>query len=119
MITRINSVEEFQQLLNINPGLFIIKFGAEWCGPCKTIERNVYDFFRGAPPHVQCAMIDIDECPTLYGFLKSKKMLNGVPALLCYYKGNTGFIPDDFIIGANKNELQLFFDRCKYQSVRV
>ena len=119
MITEINSVQEFQQLLNINPGLFIIKFGAEWCGPCKTIERDVTAFFRGAPPQVQCAMIDIDKCPTIYGYLKSRKMVNGVPEILCYYKGNTDFVPDDFIIGANKHELKLFFDRCIQQSLHV
>lgn len=117
MITNIKSVIEFRQLLQINKGLFIIKFGATWCGPCKLIERDVYKFFMDAPTNVQCAMIDIDECPELYGFLKTKKMVNGVPALLCYYKGNINYVPDDFVIGADKNELYLFFDRCRQQAL--
>lgn len=25
----------FMELLKINPGVFIFKFGAEWCSPCK------------------------------------------------------------------------------------
>lgn len=115
MITSIKSVVEFQQLLQNNKGLFIIKFSATWCGPCKLIEQDVHKFFTEAPSNVQCAMIDIDECPVIYGFLKTKKMVNGVPALLCYYKGNVNYVPDDFVIGANKNELYMFFERCRQQ----
>ena len=96
-----------------NPCLVIIKFGAVWCGPCKDIEVDVHDFFVAAPPSkVQCVMLDIDKFPQIYSFLKSKKMVNGIPAILCYHKNNLNYIPDDFVIGSNKHELYDFFDRC-------
>jgi len=113
IIRDIRSVDDFHSLLEKNPGLFILKLGAVWCGPCKVIEGDVNRFFSTAPPDVQCAIIDIDQCPHLYVYLKSKKMVNGVPAVLSYVKGNTSYVPDDFVIGANKNELYKFFDRCR------
>ena len=39
-------------------------------------------------------------------------MVNGVPVLLCYKKGNTGYIPDDSITGADPAGLDAFFKRC-------
>jgi thioredoxin-like negative regulator of GroEL len=112
MITELRSVDDFQELLNSNQCLVIIKFGAEWCGPCKDIEKDVHDFFVTAPKNVQCLMVDIDKFPTVYGFLKTKKMVNGIPAILCYHKGNLNYVPDDFVIGSNRQELYNFFDRC-------
>ena len=39
-------------------------------------------------------------------------MVNGIPVILCYKKGNTGFIPDDSITGADPGALDAFFKRC-------
>ena len=30
----------FFELLKINPGVFVFKFGAEWCKPCKMIKKQ-------------------------------------------------------------------------------
>jgi hypothetical protein len=65
-----------------------------------------------SPPDVVCADIDVDECFDVYSMLKSKKMVNGIPALLCYKKGNTTFIPDDMVTGAEPTALHAFFNRC-------
>ena len=116
IITDIKSVDEFHKLLEKNNGLFIVKFGAVWCSPCKVIEKDVNTFFASAPPNVTCAIIDVDKSPSLYGFLKSKKMVNGVPAILCYHKGNCKYVPDDFTIGSDKTQLYAFFDRCRKQA---
>jgi hypothetical protein len=39
-------------------------------------------------------------------------MVNGIPVLLCYKKGNTTFIPDDVITGSDATQLHMFFKRC-------
>jgi len=112
IISEIPNRDSFFHLLQNNPGLIIIKLGADWCGPCKQIKPIVNGFFASSPPEVVCADVDVDQCLDFYSFLKSKKMVNGIPVLLCYKKGNTTFIPDDVIVGSDPNQLHQFFVRC-------
>jgi thioredoxin-like negative regulator of GroEL len=113
IITEIPDKEMFlHKLLPNNPGIIVLKFGADWCGPCKIINDAVHGFFASSPPEVVCADINIDFSPKLYSFLRSKKMVNGIPVLLCYKKGNLNWIPDDSVVGADPTELHRFFDRC-------
>lgn len=112
IITYFENRQSFLDLLANNPGLVIIKFGATWCGPCKKIESNVNHFFSSSPDNVICAVIDVDESFDLYSCLKSKKMVNGIPVILCYKKGNVSYIPDDSVTGADINQLNQFFMRC-------
>ena len=64
------------------------------------------------PDNVQCAMVDIDDNIDVYGFLKTKKMVKGIPSILAYYKGNTHYAPDEFISGTSRVELDTFFRTC-------
>jgi thiol-disulfide isomerase/thioredoxin len=112
VVSEIANREAFFLLLQNNPGLIVIKLGAEWCGPCKTIKSAVYGFFASSPPEVVCADIDVDKSFDFYSFLKSKKMVNGIPVLLCYKKGNATYIPDDIVTGSDANGLHQFFIRC-------
>ena len=112
IISYFQSRDHFLRLLEKNPGLVIIKMGATWCGPCHKIKPVVDAFFASSPDNVICCEIDVDECFDLYAFFKSKKMVNGVPVIMCYKQGNTSFIPDDSITGADPVELDKFFKRC-------
>uniref|UniRef100_A0A6C0D5U0 Thioredoxin domain-containing protein n=1 Tax=viral metagenome TaxID=1070528 RepID=A0A6C0D5U0_9ZZZZ len=112
ILTEINSVKDFSEILESNPGIVIIKFGAEWCGPCKKIEAQVHASMNLMPDNVQCYIIDVDECFEIYAYLKSKKMVNGIPAILAYYKNNNSYIPSDSVLGAHSDEVDLFFNRC-------
>ena len=112
IISEIANRDAFFLLLQNNPGLIIIKLGATWCGPCKLIENSVHGFFASSPPEVVCADIDVDKSFDFYSFLKSKKMVNVIPVLLCYKKNNATYIPDDIITGSDANGLHQFFTRC-------
>jgi thiol-disulfide isomerase/thioredoxin len=112
VITYFENRQKFLQLLGNNPGLIIVKLGATWCGPCKKIKPVVDAFFASSPDNVICCEIDVDESFDLYAYLKSKKMVNGIPVMLCYKKSNTSFIPDDSITGADPGALDAFFKRC-------
>lgn len=112
IITEITHRESFFRLLENNPGLIILKLGATWCGPCGRIKDVVYSFFGSSPDEVVCGDIDVDVSFDFYSYLKSKKMVNGIPVLLCYKKGNTTFIPDDQVTGADFPALDAFFKRC-------
>lgn len=111
-ITEIKTVNDFRGCLENNPGVFIIKFGADWCQPCKMIEKDVLNYFAKMPNTIQCAMIDVDDSIQLYGFLKKRKMVGGIPCILAYFKGNVEVIPDEFVSGIDKKQLDYFFNAC-------
>lgn len=112
IITEFENKEQFFLALKYNPGVIIIKFGAEWCGPCARIHDLVYKNFSQLPEEALCADIDIDDNYELYAFLKSRRMLDGIPAILAYKKGNESYIPDDIVIGADNYQVSEFFKRC-------
>jgi thiol-disulfide isomerase/thioredoxin len=103
----------FFELLKINPGVFVFKFGAEWCKPCKMIKKQIDDISLVIPDNVMYIYnVDVDECFDVYAFLKQKKMVSGIPTLLAYKKGNTYFVPDASISGTNDNDINNFFNTC-------
>lgn len=112
VIKSMEKLTDLQQALQNNPGVFIMKLGAEWCGPCKRIEGLVQSCMEQAPDNVQCAVIDVDEAFEVYGFLKTKRVVNGIPAILGYYKGNLNYIPDEVVIGSDQKQVIAFFQRC-------
>ena len=80
-----NSAELLQKVRN-NPGLILIKFTADWCGPCKKIKPLVDQYLEELPEDkVHYYEIDIDEHLDVYAFLKNKKMVN---VYLHYWLGN-------------------------------
>ena len=103
----------FFELLKINPGVFVFKFGAEWCKPCQMIKKQINDISLVIPDNVMYIYnVDVDECFDVYAFLKQKKMISGIPTLLAYKKGNTYFVPDASISGTNENDINNFFNTC-------
>ena len=103
------SRSQFEELLKQNPGKVVLKFGATWCGPCKRIDTLVNQWFSNMPATVKCAAIDIDESFDLYGAFKSKRQITGIPAILCFNKGNESYIPDLNVVGADVVQVNTFF----------
>ena len=112
VITKIPNSQALADLLQVNPGLILIKLGATWCGPCKKIEPLVMSWLQKMPEQVQIALIDIDENVDLYGFYKKKRVVNGVPTILAYYPENEHYFPDDMTSGSDPKTTNDFFLRC-------
>ena len=112
IITYFKDRAQFASLLEKNPGLVILKMGATWCGPCKRIKPVVDAFFASSPENVVCCEIDVDESTDVYSYFKGKRMVNGIPVILCFKRGNTSYLPDDSITGADPVALDAFFKRC-------
>jgi len=102
----------FNSVLANNEGLVILKFGADWCRPCQLCKDQVYSYFNLMPTNVKCYDVDVDESFDLYAYLKSKRMINGIPVILAYKKGNQTFAPDLTVTGANPESITHFFNSC-------
>lgn len=102
----------FAKLLEANDSLLVLKFGAPWCAPCKRAAPAVNAGFERLGEGANCFLINVDDSIDLYGYLRSKKMVKTIPAVLCWKRGNTSYIPDDSVIGADFDEIEAFFKRC-------
>lgn len=111
--TKILSRQEFAAALKDNKGVLILKLGADWCGPCKQVQQLVYEQMALCDESITNVIVDVDESFDLYAYLKTKKVVTGIPALLGYRAGNTHFAPDEFVMGADPKGILEFFKNCK------
>ena len=111
-LLNITSLELLQKQLSSNQVL-IIKFTADWCAPCKGIKPICDKYLSNLPENILFQEIDVDESIELFSFLKTKKMLNGIPAILAYFAGEKEkfHIPDDSVLGGDKKQVESFFQR--------
>ena len=110
--TELEDREAFQEILDANEGIIILKFGAEWCQPCKAISPYVQEMIGKLPPVFTVYDLDVDDNFEIYAYLKSKKMVTGIPAMLAYYKENKTFASNESISGANQEQYKKFFIKC-------
>lgn len=101
---------EFQSLISKNlDGILVFKLGADWCGPCKRSRPLVHSLAEQMPRNVSVIDVDVDESFDLYAWLKSRKQVNGIPALLAYYPGNETFASNYSATGGDPNVINGFF----------
>jgi hypothetical protein len=59
--------------------------------------------------------LDVDQCSDLYSFMKQKKMVKGIPVIMCYkksqYKDDTFYIPSDSFTGASPQDIVNLYRR--------
>ena len=105
------SRENFFDILQKNQGIVIFKFGATWCRPCKMAEPFINERLKHIDDRVTYITLDVDNAFDLYGFLQSKKMVNGIPAVLAYVKGNTSYASDFAVSSCKATEINAFFNQ--------
>jgi len=116
----IESISEFYNILQNNNSAVVIKFGADWCVPCGKIKKHVDSWFEklnNQRPDMELIYIDVDKSFEIYAFLKTKKMIQGIPAILAYYKGNISFAFDDSVSGTDEMAINTFFETVLYKTV--
>ena len=115
IITSLTPEELFTLQRSFSNRIIVVKFGAEWCGPCKKIKPLWNEWISLIPNNIVIVDIDIDESIDLYVQLKAKKMVKGVPTILVFYgdvKREQWYIPDDSVSGGNEGDVKNFMNRC-------
>lgn len=104
------SREDYISLIKNNKNVIVVKFGAEWCKPCKQIETYVNEFMSLSNDNVDCYVIDIDNAFDVYGYLKSKKIVTSIPTILMYTKDEPDpLTPHDVLIGTDVDGIKNIF----------
>jgi len=106
---------EFIELLKTKQTHIVLLFETVWCALCKT--PRYQEFIRTQlmtlPEHYTVYILDADENGDVFSFLKSKKMVVGVPTLLFYHKDNMTYVPDESVSGINASHLTAFYGQMR------
>lgn len=106
----IEDKNEFQEILDNNKSVVVLKFGADWCKPCKLIAPLIEEYKNKLDENIHFYNLDVDDNFEIYAYLKSKRMVSGIPALLAYKANNTSFAPCYSVTGTNKESIHIFFN---------
>ena len=101
---------EFTEFIKTKPRGVVIKFTATWCGPCKKVQPLVKECVADGVGKFDYYEIDIDESIDVYAFMKSKRMISGVPTLMFYSTENKTFAPTISITGSGEDQVRDFFE---------
>ena len=103
IINNIKTMTAFNELLHHNPGIIILKFGAEWCGPCKMIAPILDEIADEYEGKLTIGKLNIDQnagTPPKFG-------IRGIPTLLLFKDGGVAATK----VGAlSKTQLKEFLD---------
>ena len=88
---------DFNKILEEN-NVVVAKFGAEWCGPCRTMEPIVESVASQLENKAKVMSIDVEEEPDL----ATKYKIRNVPTIL-YFKG--GELKDKSVGAITESEL--------------
>jgi len=75
VIVQFNDRMHFLECLKVNPGIIILKFGADWCGPCRTIKDVLEEKFAKTESNVICCDLNLNNLLHLF-MLNYDKMVN-------------------------------------------
>ena len=106
--------QQYKNIITKKTKPLFVKFTADWCGPCKRIKPLVDNFLTPEVlDKISYLEIDIDNSIDVYAFMKSKKMLNGIPTLFVYTMDNTSFAPTLSTSTGSENVAQKFLETVK------
>ena len=97
----LGSAKELDDFVQSNE-IAVVKFGAEWCGPCKQLDpylQRIAGYFQG---NASFALVDVDDSPEL-----ARRMRVGpIPDTFVFYEGRV--FAD--VVGNNPNQIASVVD---------
>jgi len=62
----------------------VVKFGAEWCGPCRSMDAAIKELRPKLSNRVEFFIVDIDQKPELFRYYRSG---GGIPQIMIFEQG--------------------------------
>jgi thioredoxin len=86
----------FQEAVLQEPRPVLVKFGADWCAPCRSLDATLESIEPKLAGNMKVVRIDVDEHPGL----ASTYGVRGIPQSFIFYRGQiidrqTGFMDED------------------------
>ena len=78
----------------------IVKFKAEWCGPCKKIEPHVENLMQ-IYDKINYVVVDVDDGSNIASYLK----IRSIPTIVSYLDGDI----HEILSSSNLSDIQQFF----------
>ena len=95
--------QNFDETLARQPGVVMVDFWAEWCGPCKAVAPVLEDLARESAGRVTLAKVNVDDNPGL----AARYGIRSIPTIL-FVKG--GKVLDQVIGAVPKAQLKKKLD---------
>lgn len=111
-ITDVTNVSQLEELF-IQHEYVVVKFSAEWCGPCKRIHPLYERLSNTEKYNSVCFLhIDVDEVRDIC----DKYNVEGMPTFILFHKGEEV----ERFAGANESKLNNMLDNCNimYTTIR-
>ena len=107
-IREIKSNDEFQEFINNPNSLNIIKIGASFCGPCRTLEQTIRELTPNEVEGVMLGEVDADD--EWFEDKSAELKIRGIPVIIAYKDGAE---VERLVGAASKDTLIEFFERNK------
>ena len=100
--------------------IYIVKFTADWCKPCKRIKHVCLEWQQALGDAVVFVEINIDDEIDIYSFFKRKRVIRGIPAILAWktYDPENEFWPQDSVCSGSTADVIGFFGRVYQATLR-
>jgi thioredoxin 1 len=98
-------IETFEELSELSTGLNVIKFYADWCGPCRSFSPIMENVSQNIE-EVNFFSVDVDES----GFLAEKFGVNSIPSLVIVKNGK---VVDSFTGIRNAKDVSQLINKYK------
>ena len=104
-IKKINSLEEYNDFVSNNV-FSVVKVGASWCGPCRTLEQTIMELTPDEVEGIMLAEIDADD--EWAEDVLAELNVRGIPVLIAFKNGTE---QDRVQGGIGKSDLISFIER--------
>jgi len=94
----------------IENGMVLVDFWAEWCGPCKMIAPILEELAKEWEGKIKFAKLNVDDYPSIAG--RMDYSIQGIPALILFENGKI----KDRIVGAAPKPMYIDFLNKNWES---